>query len=192
MSILSTGPCGNSSGSFKIRIKQEARDARIRINGATEIQVGVAAAGGGIGIVADKGMHVHVSRFSIDGRAEPGSWFLLPLEGLIGAGNSARDWTPAQDGFRYGTGYAASFDAARAKWNFRGSEARLWSPRGPGFGEVEIFLDGESKGRISLHAGTLCQSEVVWASEKLMPGYHALMIVRLSGGLPVDCVEFVP
>ncbi len=192
VSILSTGPCGNSSGPFKIGIKQEASDVRIRANGAAEIQVGVAAAGGGIGIVADKGTHVHVSRFAVDGRAEPGSWFLLPLEGLIGAGNTARDWTPAQDGFRYGTGYAASFDAARAKWNFRGSEARLWSPRGPDFGEAEISLDGESKGRVSLHAGTLCQSEVVWASEKLTPGYHALTIVRLSSGLPVDSVEFVP
>jgi hypothetical protein len=177
---------------FRISLDQRESKAIVTINDEAELPLDVEASGGGIGIVAEKGTCINVRRFQIDGLAEPGSWFLLPTEGLIGAGNREKEWMIARDGFRYGAGYLALSEGARSKWSFRGTEARLWSPRGPDFGEAEVLLDGEGKGRVSLHAATLSASSVVWHSGQLSPGFHALMLVGVSGRLPVDCLEFVP
>jgi len=191
-----------SSETFKVSLDQRECKAIVTINDEADLPLDVEASGGGIGIVAEKGTCIHVRRFRIDGLAEPGSWFLLPTEGIIGAGNREKEWMMGRDGFRYGAGYVAyrgvpsepphTSEGARSKWSFRGTEARVWSPRGPDFGEAEVFLDGESKGRVSLHAATLSASSVVWRSGPLEPGFHALMLVGASGRLPVDCLEFVP
>jgi len=191
-STAASGSYDVSSNVFRVSLDQSKDDVRIQIDDTADFLAPMAMSGGGIGIVADKGTFLHISRFRIGGTSEPGSWFLLPLEGIIGAGNKEKEWTVGRDGFRYGAGYVASFEEARVKWSFRGTQARLWSPRGPDFGEAEVYLDGESQGRISLRSATLSPSSVVWRSERLEPGYHALMIVRVSGNLPVDCLEFAP
>jgi hypothetical protein len=86
----------------------------------------------------------------------------------------------------------ATFDGARAKWNFQGRKVQLWAPRGPEYGEGEILLDGANAGRVAFHADKPRESAVVWTSKDLPEGPHALMLLRARGPLPVDCAEFFP
>ena len=116
----------------------------------------------------------------------------VPLEGLLEAGEPDSAWTKRTSGFRYGTGYVSSLEGARAKWNFLGRGVRLWSPRGPEWGDAQVVLDGKTVGDISLHADAEQASSVVWANESLPAGPHAVMIVRKDGAMPVDSVEFQP
>jgi hypothetical protein len=177
---------------YTVALDQTAGRAAIDVNGTLLCAATVATPGGALGLIAEQGVCLHVRRFVLDGRGAAASWFLLPLEGLVGAGNKERDWAPREAGFRYETGYTASFEGARAKWSFHGQRVRLWSPRGPDFGEAEVCLDGASTGRVSLHSEQPRESAAVWESNALSPGPHALMLVRVSGTLPVDCAEFYP
>jgi len=178
---------------YTVVLTQTERGVEVLLNDA-QIFSGACAptAAGAIGMVAAGGTCMQVGRFALDTLGTPGSWFLLPLEGLIGAGNRARDWTLVENGFRFKTGYVGAFEKARAKWSFRGRKMRLWAPRGPDFGEAEMFLDNKPVGEVGFHAEALEESGVLWESGDLPPGLHALMLVRTRGGLPVDCVEFFP
>ena len=176
----------------RVRLVQTETAVEIDLNDARLCNMPLPATGGGIGLLAEKGAYLHVTRFELDAPGKPCPWYLLPLEGLLGAGQQVREWRPQEAGFRYKTGYTATFEGARAKWSFRGSEVRLWSPRGPEFGEAEVFLDGKSMARVQLHADAPRDSEIVWRSGSLVPGPHALMVARVDGALPVDGVEFVP
>lgn len=49
------------------------------------------------------------------------------------------------------------------KYNFIGTAARLWLPRGPNFGTVSVILDGKLQTNLSLHAADWQPSAVVWS-----------------------------
>lgn len=78
---------------------------------------------------------------------------------------------------------------ARAKWNFPGSEARLWLPRGPEFGQVELWLDGVRVAILDLHADAAMPSSMIWQSPSLPDDYHALVLTSESGRLPLDSLD---
>ncbi len=172
-------------------VKQEADSVTLEWNGVTLGQFEQRAPTGGIGLVADKGTCIHVTRFSVEGDDTPCSLFLLPVEGLLGAGSPDKEWEIAT-GFRYGGGFLGSKEGARAKWSFTGRRIRVWAPRGPALGEAELHLDGETVGRVSFHAPELLPAAPLWDSQNLTPGYHALAMVRVSGAMPVDAVEVFP
>lgn len=176
----------------RIVVEQRQRDVVVELDGATLCRATLTAIGGAVGLVAEKGSYLYVSKLLVEGVSRSGSWFLLPLEGRLGAASIEKAWEHRTTLFRYGDGYVGDFEGARAKWNFTGRRVRLWSPRGPSFGEAEVLLDAKPVATLSLTAGQEEPSRVVWESRTLTPGNHALMTVRRSGGLPVDCAEFVP
>jgi len=114
------------------------------------------------------------------------------MEGLTNAGNDARLWKQRKTGFRYASGFAADYDDARAKWSFTGRGAKLWLPRGSEYGELDVYLDDRKVERMNLHADTDQPSAVVWDSGEIPLANHAVMIVRASGLMPVDCLELYP
>ncbi len=180
-----------ADGLVRLAIRQAHQSLAITLDGRPIGPLSGAAPGGAIGLVADKGTCIHVKRFQIDSTGEPSTTFWLPLEGLLNAGDTGRNWTKAADHFRFGIGYTATFDGARAKWNFAGKKVRLWAPRGPSYGMARVLMDQVEMGTVDLHAPSQAQSSAVWESEELSPGLHALMVVRGSGTLPVDCIEVI-
>lgn len=86
-------------------------------------------------------------------------------------------WQPLlNDGLRFGAGFqhngglqqlgyaaAPSWNAPMLKYNFIGTAARLWSPRGPNFGTVSVILDGQLQTDLSLFAADWEPSAVVWS-----------------------------
>jgi hypothetical protein len=171
-----------------LRVSQEGREVQIKLGDfATSQEVG--DTGGAIGLVAEQGTCIHVKRFQIEGEGEALSPFWLSLEGLLNAASTQAKWTGRQRCFRFGFGYAAAFEDARAKWNFEGTQVSLWSPRGPDYGKAQLMLDGRGVAELDLQAAADEESRVVWKSPELKPGRHALMLLRVSGELPVDCVE---
>lgn len=178
-----------SGKSCRVILEQRAGSARIQLNGSDIGPVQLPNPGGAIALMAEKGTFAHVSRFTIDNAGDQLTTTWLALEGLLGAGLPEGLWKHHAEGFRLGTGYIGAFEGARAKWSFDGLRARLWAPRGPGYGQTEVLLDGHSMGHIDLHAAEPQASVVVWESPVLETGRHAVMLVSVTGVLPVDCLD---
>jgi hypothetical protein len=114
----------------------------------------------------------------------------LHTEALLGAGASAKEWGECSDaGFRFGVGAASKVAKARAKWNVIGSGLRLWSPCGPGYGSIEVRLDGRAAARIDLHSEEAVPSMPVWSATGLADTYHTVVLVAEAGPAPLDCLE---
>ncbi|HNR35243.1 MAG TPA: hypothetical protein PKO36_08685 [Candidatus Hydrogenedentes bacterium] len=174
-----------------LALKQESNAVAIAWNGASLGRVELCAMPGGLALLAEKGTYLDVKRFSVSGGEIPGSWFLLPVEGLLGAGSQEKEWETIR-GCRYGNGFASSREGARVKWNFIGRRVRVWAPRGPEYGEAEIRLDGASRGRVSFHDTESRESAVLWESGELDTGRHAIALICATGTMPVDSLEIVP
>ena len=181
----------DSSTRQRVRLRQRGGSWRVGVDGS-EVDGGtVPRSGGGVGILAEAGCVARVDRMVLRGVVGSRWWALTALEGLIGAGDVGTGWRRTSEGFRLGEGYVADFDGARAKWSFEGRAVRLWSPRGPGYGAVRVLLDGELVAELSLHDAELRSSAAVWESGDQAPGPHALSLVRVTGALAVDSVDFL-
>ena len=192
----STPPAGGLPGrrdgaesSMKLRVIRRSGSVVLAFDGGGGTRLGVPAGSGGIGVLAEPGCALQVTRFEVSGSAEPASRFLLAEDGLLGAGWTGAGWRVASEGFRFGHGYVGDFDGARAKWSVAGRRIRVWSPRGPAAGEVEWVLDGRQRGRIDLRHPASTDSAVVWDSGVLAKGLHVLSVRRVSGAMAVDAVE---
>ena len=176
--------------------------------------------GGGLALHAAQGLALHATEFALSeqvseqvseraARSEhsPVSWFLLPGEGMAGAGNAGtnvsvlRDWAfvngTAGRHFRAGEGFEhpGGSDLALAKFSFEGVGCRLWAPRGPRYGEATVSVDGEVPRRVTLRASAARRSEVVfeWRATPAVRARHALSLRWAAGAaLPVDSLEFFP
>ena len=73
--------------------------------------------------------------------------------------------------------------------NVVGRNRQLWSPRAPGFGSVEVRVDGRIAATLDLRADTETNSQPVWSLAGLADTSHAVVLVAKSGRLPVDCLE---
>lgn len=145
---------------------------------------------GVLGWRVEKDTHLAVDEFRIRGTPRPARITFGPVEALLGAAESPADWEERHDAaFRFGLGAVSRKTDARAKWNVIGSRLQLWSPRGPGFGKVELRLDGEPVATLDLHAERLESSRAVWRSPKLKEDFHALVLHAASSPMPLDCVD---
>jgi hypothetical protein len=145
---------------------------------------------GVMGLRLDPNSHVAVERFRIEGTPKPARMSYLWTEALLGAGESPADWAESSDArFRYASGVVSKAPAARAKWNIIGGGLELWSPRGPGYGSVEVRVDGRVAATLDLHADQEVSSKPVWSATDLPDNFHAVVVVAKSGLIPLDCLE---
>jgi hypothetical protein len=148
------------------------------------------SAPGAIGLLVEAHSHLSVERFRIAGQPLESRLTYLFTEALLGAGEKAADWQERREAsFRYGLGAVSRRGDARVKWNVVGTCMTLWSPRGPGFGKVEIRLDGQRQAVLDLHDNNSVASRPVWTSSRLPDAGHAVVLQGVSGVFPVDCLE---
>ncbi|MFM7319993.1 MAG: hypothetical protein ACKO5K_00535 [Armatimonadota bacterium] len=141
-----------------------------------------------LGVHLDPGTHIDVSRFEFRGSAQPARWVHLWTDAIAGAGVDEARWKETPDAqFRFGRG--ARCDSDRVKWSFRGCGYRLWLPRGPEWGTVDLVLDGVAVGTVDLHAERPEASRVVHARDGLNDAGHALTVRARTGRMPVDCLD---
>jgi len=141
-----------------------------------------------LGLHVDPGTHLEVERFEVEGKPSAAEWIHLWPEAIAGAGvDEAEVGACKESTFRFGEG--ADTLAARVKWNFRGTGYRLWLPRGPRWGEVELRIDGVPAGKLDLHSPSAVPSAVLHERRGLADGHHALTVRCRAGRMPVDCLE---
>ncbi|MCL5096151.1 MAG: hypothetical protein M1608_01180 [Candidatus Omnitrophica bacterium] len=145
---------------------------------------------GVLGLRVEANSHVVVDRFRLQGTPKPARMNFLWTEALLGAGESPEDWSETSNpSFRYGSGVVSKGMTARAKWNVIGHAFTLWSPRGPGYGSVEVRVDGRIAATLDLHAAREISSQPVWAATYSCDTYHTVCLAAKSGHIPVDCLE---
>jgi hypothetical protein len=178
---------------WNITIKRQANgtlalalDGREAWNGATN------AGGGSVGLWVESHSHLSVERFAISGEAPPGTLSFLYTEGLLGAGESAANWSVRKDStFRFGVGAVGSSAQSGAKWNFMGAGFTLWSPKGPEHGIVDVVLDGATVGTVDLHRAEPQSSQPVFHKGSLTDTFHAVAIRPKDGRLVVDSLDVI-
>jgi len=145
---------------------------------------------GALGLWVEPHTHLRVEQFRLRGEPIAARLDYLGLEALLGAGERPEDWQEQRAAaFRHGLGWISKQPQARVKWNVGGTRLKLWSPRGPDFGEAEIRVDGQRAVVVNLHTEQLAPSLPVWTSGKLPDALHGVVWRALSGLLPVDCLQ---
>ena len=145
---------------------------------------------GPIGILVDKDSHLEVKQFEMKGKPSHGHFMWLATEAILGGGAAYKFWDLVKDpDFRYGEGAISIKPEARGKWNVHGSSFALWSPRGPRYGQGELFVDGRKVADIDVHADQNQRSSVVWKQKGLTSGPHSITFRAKSGVVPLDVLE---
>ncbi len=145
---------------------------------------------GVIGIMLDPRSNLFISHFDVKGRQTEGKLSFGYYEALLNAGNQDSDWEFKMDTlFRNGKGAISKKAEAFAKWNFEGTKFEIYLPKGPMFGTVAIFVDGHPSGFVNLKNDKLLKSKVVFKSETLNRGTHAVYLKTINGLLPLNCIE---
>ena len=104
--------------------------------------------------------------------------------------NQDHDWEFKTDAtFLNGKGAVSKKDSSFAKWNFDGKGFELYLPKGPDFGNVAIYLDGNLLDQVQLKAEKEQKSSMIYKSKILKMESHAVYIESLDGLLPVDCIK---
>jgi len=143
-----------------------------------------------IGLLAEANTHVECFRFAVTGVPVGATLTYGCIEGLLDRAERRPNWEERQtDLFRYGFGFVAKQEHLTAKWSVWGSQFKLWSPRGPEFGKIEIRLDGRGVATIDLQCEQAASSQPVWTSDSVTDGPHAIVVQAVTGALPVDCLE---
>ena len=188
--VLAQGDSLSEIDDERLQIERRGRSVSVRYNEALLWQGSSIAGNGRLELAAYGGNVLHVSRFAVTGRFESTQQARLATEAVMGAGAPA-DWREAGDKeFRFGTGFVAAHEGARAKWNYTGGGFKLWLPRGPQFGKAEITVDGQVLDRLDLHADQSEASRVVL--EKALPrGNHAVALRAVEGVVPCDVLEIL-
>lgn len=146
---------------------------------------------GAFGMIAAPHSHARVDRFALTGAKPSVPLRYLCGEALLGAAqNVEKDWEAiVHPSFYYGAGAASKTPSVTAKWNFEGSRATLWSPRGPGFGEAEISIDGGPAVSVNFNAPEWIPSQPVFMRADLPNGPHALTIRAADRPVPLDFLD---
>lgn len=146
---------------------------------------------GAFGLVVASHSHARVNRFALTGASPSAPFRYLCGEALLGAAQDVeKDWEAIVDPcFYYGAGAASKTPGVTAKWNFEGSRATLWSPRGPNFGEAEIFIDNGPAISVNFNAPEWAPSQPIFMRADLPYGPHALTIRATDGPVPLDFLE---
>jgi hypothetical protein len=203
--ILHAGPTGREvalatgtllrDGRFAVHLEKKGHALALQVN-RQNLWNGLLPAGpalertGVLGWRVETNSHLYVGKFRLRGEPKPARVTFGHLEALLGAADAPADWEARHDSaFRFGIGAVSRKTGVRAKWNFLGSEAQLWLPRGPEFGQVELRLDGQQVSILDLHAEEPEPSSVRWRSPNLPEDYHALVLISKSGRLPLDSLD---
>jgi hypothetical protein len=143
-----------------------------------------------VGLSLDPHSYLYVDRFGVYGRRTKGFVTYGFYRALVDAGNQNSDWGFKKDtNFLYGKGVISQKDSSFAKWNFDGKGFELFSPKGPLFGTINIYLDGELLKNISLKSPREMKSSSIFKLSGLSMGRHAVYIKSLDSLLPVDCIN---
>jgi len=141
-----------------------------------------------LGLHLNPGTHLDVTRCEFLGDVRPARWIHLWSEAIASAGVDEGLWREIE-GKEFRLGRGARCEAARVKWCFRGCGYRLWLPKGPEWGVVDLSLDGVSVATLDLHSERIEDSQVVHALEGLPDAGHALTVRSRTGRMPVDCLD---
>jgi hypothetical protein len=109
---------------------------------------------------------------------------------LVNAGNQDSDWIFKKEAvFLHGEGAVSKKDSSFAKWNFDGKGFELFSPKGPMYGSINIYLDGKFLQNISLKNPLETGSSLVFKVSGARKKRHTVLIESPDGLLPVDCIN---
>lgn len=143
-----------------------------------------------LGLSLDPHSYLYAERLSVQGRKIKGFVTYGFYRALVGAGNQDRDWVFKKDTmFLYGRGAVSKKDSGFAKWNFDGKGFELFSPKGPMYGSINIYLDGKFLKNISLKNHEEIKSSSIFKFTERGVKEHAVYIESLDGLLPVDCIN---
>ncbi len=147
---------------------------------------------GPVGLVALPHTVLEVTRFEMEGKDQPANLHYLYTEGLLGAGENAASWQEQHGAnYRFGLGAIHKGPGGVAKWNFRGTGVRLWSPTSSELGKVQLLVDGRDPLVIDLHSDTPGGPVMIWEKKGLPAGFHSLVIRALDGVMALDGVEVI-
>ncbi|TAN21706.1 MAG: hypothetical protein EPN37_00115 [Chitinophagaceae bacterium] len=143
-----------------------------------------------MGVFLDPHSYLYANSFLVSGKKIKGHVTYGFYRALVNAGDQDSDWTFKKDTmFLNGNGAVSKKDSSFAKWNFFGKRFSLFSPKGPLYGTVNIYLDGKLLRRISLEETQPKRSSMIFQSDTFRPGDHAVYIESSDGLLPVDCIK---
>lgn len=73
---------------------------------------------------------------------------------------------------------------------FEGDGIEYIAPKGPSYGNAEIFIDGQSKGQFSQYATSYIVQQVIYGNKNLNYGTHTLKVVKTSSSYcQVDAIK---
>lgn len=180
-------------GSWLVEVgRDDVGGVRLKLGGVLVWEGNIAVTGGPLGLFVDANSSMFVHSFAISGEGVPGVLSFNYMHALLGAGEVLMQFEERCDpAFRFGSGLSGRGETGRVKWNFWGTAASLWSPRGPEWGTIAAIVDGQEVSEIDLYADTLEPSTVVVSIDGLEPGFHALVVASVKGRFPVDSVDVV-
>jgi hypothetical protein len=183
-----TAPFG---GLWKITIGRRANGAMALGLEGNEVWKGATSASdGALGLLVESHSHLSVERFAVAGQSQPSRLSFLYTEGWLGAGENPANWVERRDStFHFGAGAVHRDDGGRAKWNFIGSGFTLWSPQGPDYGTVEVWLDGAVLATVDLGRAQSQSSQPVFRKTGLEDTFHAVILQSKRGRLVVDSLD---
>jgi hypothetical protein len=160
-------------------------------NGLVSVSMPAAGVGGGMVVEKSRGGSLYVSEMTVQDTPAKSSpppqqqWIaLLPSEamGACFNGGGARWKAVHSEAFTFGGGFihpggTDNFgyvgkqvaEAPMVKYNFVGRAARLRLPMGPGYGLIQVSIDGGTPQNISLYAPANRNSSIVWRWESRAP-----------------------
>ncbi len=134
--------------------------------------------------------HLECLRFRVDGEPIRLAQELLYTDAILGAGQSERQWSTVTDSlFRWGSGAVSTGASSAAKWNFYGTGCTLYCPRGPQYGRMLIYMDGQPAGSVDLQANAPVASQAVFRRLGMKPGHHALWLSAAEKPVPIDTLQ---
>lgn len=143
-----------------------------------------------IGLALDPHSYLYTDCMQIHGRHSKGFVTYGFYRALRDAGNQDSDWVFKKDTtFLYGKGAISKMDSSFVKWNYDGKGFELFSPKGPLYGTINIYLDGVLLKSISLKNPREIKSSVIFKFSKRKIKNHAVFIESHDGLLPVDCIK---
>ncbi len=190
--VIATGAAG-SGRQWKVVVRRQTHGATtLALDGKEVWRGALSASRGAMGLLADPHSQAFVHRFAIAGKPERSTLSFLYTEAWLGAGENPAQWVEQRNaGFRFGVGAVRRNEGGRAKWNFMGQGFKLWCPKGPDYGKVEIRLDGDAIATVDLHSNQAQPSQPVLSKDGLTDTFHAVVLLPESGRLVVDSLEVI-
>lgn len=188
---LAVGKISNwKSKGNTLQLKNEEGKSILYINNEKYWEGPMQSNPGILGVSLSPQSFLYADRFVVEGQQKEGSITYGYYEALVNSGNQDHDWEFKNDTtFLIGKGAVSKKDSSFAKWNFDGKGFELYLPKGPDYGNVAIYLDGNLLDQVQLKAAKEQKSSMVYKSKTLKMESHAVYIESLDGLLPVDCIK---